>query len=436
MTKLLTMDKLKNELDQLRSRVDTLSSLIEVSILVNSTLDLDEVINLVMEKAQTVMKAEASSVLLVNENTGVLECEVALGEYGKQVKEKITLQMGEGIAGWVAQHGEPVIVPEAHKDPRFSSKADQETGFTTRSILAVPLKVRGRVIGVAEVINPIEGNSFSDDDLDLFSTFGRQVAMAIENARMHKIMLEKQKLEQQLEAARIIQESFLPQTFPVCSTNRFQVWAKSLPATSIGGDFYDFIEFDPDTLGVVIGDVSGKGIPAALYMARLVSDFRFHTRIEKDPAQTLATINDLLVERGRRGMFVTLQYLVLDIPSGEAQVVTAGHLPILRIRKDPLRCEPIEANGGVPLGIVGGAAFDVHRFHLEHGEYLICFTDGIIEAKNRSKQQYTLERLMRNLCAEWESPEEIIENLIISVENFSRGMAQFDDLTVVALKWC
>ena len=186
----------QDEILRLRYKLDRLSSLIEVSIIINSTLDLDEVINLVMEKAQSVMDAEASSLFLINEHTGKLECEVALGEVGSVVKEKFELNAGEGIAGWCVKTAKPLIVPDTTRDPRFAKKMDEETGFKTRSILAVPLEVRHKIIGVAEVINPLAGREFSQEDLDLFSTFGRQVALAIENARLHRTSLEKQKIEE------------------------------------------------------------------------------------------------------------------------------------------------------------------------------------------------------------------------------------------------
>ncbi len=431
-----SLERLQQELDQLRTRVDNLSSLIEVSIIINSTLDLDEVINLVMEKAQAVMDAEASSVMLINEKTGLLECEVALGEVGSQVKEKIMLKMGEGIAGWVAQTGEPVIVPDAPSDPRFARQIDEETGFHTKSILAVPLKVKDRVIGVAEVINRKDGQPFTEDDLHLFSTFGRQVALAIENARMHKFMLEKQKLEQQLEAARIIQESFMPQTFPVSRKKQFEVAAKSLPAASIGGDFYDFIEYDPHTLGMVMGDVSGKGVPAALYMARLVSDFRFHTQIERNVSRSLSTINDLLVDRGRRGMFVTLQYIVVNLDRGTADVATAGHLPAIHLHNGGRKISLIDQDSGIPLGILSGVSYQSKTIQMDHGDFLICFTDGIVEAKNRHGEQFSLQRLINFLNQSWTHPDEIVEQLIRQVHRFVDGAEQHDDLTVLAFKWC
>jgi len=424
-----------DEIESLKGRVATLSSLIEVSIIVNSTLDLDSVLSLVMEKAQAVMDAEASSVMLINEKTGMLEWEVALGEVGEQVMKKIQLRVGEGIAGWVAQSGQPLIVPDVSKDARFYKKSDEATGFKTRSILAVPLKVKERIIGVAEVINPLHGKAFTEDDLDLFSTFSRQVALAIENARMHRAMLEKQKLDQQLEAARTIQESFMPQTFPEDPQNRFEIFAKSIPATQIGGDFYDFMMFDNDTLGVVVGDVSGKGVPAALYMARLVSDFRVASQRYRDPAQTLHKMNEGLVERGRRGMFVTLQYAQLNAATGAVNFATGGHLPVYWLKKDGEACEFIASGGGAPLGIMPTTQFVPKSIQLAPEDFLVTFTDGVIEAKNTDFVQYSMQRLKEFLCRKWSSPKELVEHVVEDVRKFTKGMSQHDDLTVVALKW-
>lgn len=423
------------DLSHLRARVERLSSLIEVSIIINSSLDVDEVLNLVMEKAQSVMHAEASAVMLLNEETGYLEFESALGEVGSQVKQTIKLKMGEGIAGWVAQTGKPVIVPDVQSDPRFANKVDKQTGFVTRSILAVPLIVKGKVIGVAEVLNRVDGRAFTEDDLHLFMTFGRQVALAIENARMHQFMLQQQKFEQQLEAARTIQESFLPQAAPRDSQNRFSVAARSHPATFIGGDLYDFIEFEDDSLGLVMGDVAGKGIPAALYMARLVSDFRFYAQTEKDPAHILTIINNLLVERAMRGMFVTLQYMRVDIASGLARVATAGHLPILRLRRQERTCAAIELASGAPLGIMRNMPFQTDSVQLAPGDTLVCYTDGVIEAKNRRGQQFGIDRLTDLIAQSESKPDLVVDRVFKSVKEHSRRVSQHDDITVLAFTW-
>ncbi|MFQ5583074.1 MAG: SpoIIE family protein phosphatase, partial [Calditrichia bacterium] len=317
------------ELQHLRAKVEALSSLMRISIIINSTLDLDKLLGLVMEKAQSVMNSEASSVMIIDQEKNVLICPVALGEVGEKIK-KIELPMDKGIAGWVATTGEAQIIPDAYRDPRFNPKVDEETGFKTQSILAAPLKVKDKIIGVAEVINRVDGRVFNEDDLELFSAFCRQVAMAVENARIHQLELDKQRIEQQLETAKFIQQSFMPATYPTSPDKKFEIAAKNISATSVGGDFYDFIEFQNGNVGFTIGDVSGKGIPAALFMARIVSDFHLYASHYSNPAEVMETLNQILIEHTKRGMFVTSIYGILDISKNTFTYADAGHLPVIR----------------------------------------------------------------------------------------------------------
>lgn len=423
----------QEELAHLRAKVADLSSLIEISIIINSALELDELVALVMEKAQSVMKAEASSVMLLNDDTGMLECEVALGEVGQEVK-RIQLELGEGIAGWVAKHGEAEIIPDVSVDPRFSSKSDDSTGFITQSILAAPLIVKDKVIGVAEVINRADGHAFVEEDLALFSTFCRQVAMTIENARMHKSEVERQRLQKELESARFIQQSFMPQAFPSAG-QEFSVFAKSLPAASVGGDFFDFVNFDSGAIGIAVGDVTGKGVPAALYMARLVSDLRTFTQKHSEPANVLTQLNSLLVERSRRGMFVTFQYGILDRETGIFTFANAGHLPFIRINAADNSIEQLTGGKSIPLGIAPDLAFKSDSVRLNRGDCIVCITDGIVEAKNKDGKAYSLERTIDVLTRSTGGAEQLVEELLADVQSFSLDMAQHDDLTILALKW-
>ncbi|RMD89253.1 MAG: GAF domain-containing protein, partial [Calditrichaeota bacterium] len=429
-------EEINRQLTHLLAKIKALSSLIEVSIIINSTLDLDTLIGLVMEKAQSVMNAEASSVMLINEQKNVLECALALGEVGDQVKRKMHLKMGEGIAGWVAVHGEPQIIPDARKDPRFFAKIDQQTGFQTRSILAAPLKVKGKIIGVAEVINRRDGKAFDKDDLELFCTFCRQVALAIDNARMHKLALEKQKLEQQLEAAKFIQQSFMPDRFPTSPEGLFEVAAKSIPATAVGGDFYDFIEFNDHLIGVAQGDVCGKGVPAALFMARMISDFRMFTQTHKNPAEVMKMMNNILFERSRRGMFLTFIYGILNTQNGRFTYCNAGHLPLIHIQTHQNKLEVLEKKTkGIPLGILQNYDYHQATVQLHPGDYLLMVTDGVIEAKNKRDEEYTLQKLLRLLIKPFSSVEDLIKCLIHDVQKFSKGVAQHDDVTVSVIRW-
>jgi len=422
-----------NELARLQARVHDLSSLIQVTNIISSTLDLDRVLGLVMEKAQEVMHAEASSIFLVNEEQQTLECQVALGSHGDKISKVISLEKGQGVAGWVWERREPQIVPDVSKDDRFYSNIDQQSGFQTKSILAVPLEFRDRLIGVAEVVNRCDGKEFTDYDLDLFTTFCRQVALAIENARVHKMELEAERLRQQLESANEIQQSFMPQTLPQGEKDLFSISARNLPAISVGGDFYDVLMIDDRHLGILIGDVSGKGIPAALYMARLMSDFRFFVQKYRRPSVLLKKMNPLLVDRSRHGMFVTLQFALLDIKTGKVVHGDAGHLPLIRLTDNDADLLPLAA--GPPLGVLKEITFGDHEMNLSPGDFLVFYTDGIIEAKNNHSEEFTSQKLVECLKRSWDSPEQVVNHCLQRVKSFAQTSPQSDDITIVVVQW-
>lgn len=432
--KSLSIDALIKERDELKARVDALSGLIEVGAIINSTLDLDDLIRLVMEKAQTVMHAEASSVMIINESRNVLQCPVALGEAGEKI-QMIELQLGQGIAGTVATSGVPEIIPDAHADPRFNSAIDKETGFTTKSILAVPLIVKDRTIGIAEVINRIDGEPFDEADLELFIAFCRSVALAIENARMVQLQLEKQRLDQQLEAAKFIQQSFMPENIPTVEGQSFSIAAESLAARSVGGDFYDFIDFDENRMGIIIGDISGKGVPAALFMARMISDFRLYTQQYRDAGVLLQDMNNTLQERSQRGMFVTSLYGILNTVDGSFTFANAGHIPLIHVKKAEGISEIVADSGGVPLGILPNVEYAETSITMAKGDYLIMITDGVTEAKAQDGSEYSLERVLDVFSTSEAAPDDMIEDLMKDIRQFTGDEQWRDDVTIVVLKW-
>jgi sigma-B regulation protein RsbU (phosphoserine phosphatase) len=419
----------------LKARVDDLSSLIQVSNIVSSTFDIDELIGLVMEKAQSVMRAEASSVMLINEEKNLLECEVALGDASDRVRQTIHLEKGQGLAGWVWENEESVIVPDVTKDERFYSLVDHESGFTTKSILAVPLIVKDKIIGVAEVINRTDGQEFSDYDLNLFITFCRQVALAIENARMHQMELEQERMRQQLESAKVIQQSFMPTDLPIGDDLPFEICAQNLPAIAVGGDLYDVFLLDNSKLGLMIGDVSGKGVPAALFMARLMSDFRFFIQQESAPEKLFTVLNERLVESSRQGMFVTLQYAVLNLKTGQVACCNGGHLPIIQVSDKTCEVHLQISDEGAPLGITKSVTFKTASFQLDPGDSLFFYTDGVIEAKNSNQEQYSLDRLITCAGARWKHALELLDAVLDDVKIFSLNMPQHDDITAMVVRW-
>ncbi|NJD55949.1 MAG: GAF domain-containing protein [Nitrospirae bacterium] len=421
-----------DRLTGLEKRVNDLQMLIDVSAIISSTLDLNELTALVMEKAKHVMRADACSILLFNHKTGRLEFDVAMGSDardGEILKRHVTLGLGEGIAGWVAENCEPVLVEHAARDDRFFSRADDLTGFTTKSLIAVPLLGRGGLLGVAEILNPRERDSFSGHDLELFQALCRQVAVAMENALYHKDALERQRLRQELELAATIQRSFLPDT-PVKVFGQIRLSGFTLPARHVGGDLYDFVEPLPGMAGIFIGDVSGKGVSAALFMAKVMSDFRYQAHGTADPGLVLRRLNQQLSDTPR-GMFLTAIYAIADQRSGAVALAVAGHPPFLHIT--PAGVTVVNPDAGPPAGIMD-TDFPVTDLILSPGDRLIMMTDGAFDAKDGGGKRLCFDDIVS--FAVRNGREDRLTDLIAGfVTDFTGAADRADDLTIVEMRY-
>lgn len=429
-------NKIKAELGQLRDRVERLSSLIEVGAIISSSLDLGEVLRLVMTKTQRVMEAETCSILLLDEETDELRFSLALGndaETVRTLKEEIRLKMGQGVAGWCAQNRQSVLVSDVSQDERHFTGADLATGYTTRSLMAVPLINKDQLIGVAELVNPLNKDSFEASDLELFETFCRQVAIAIDNARYHQAFLAQQRLKEQLAIASEIQRNFLPPPLSRKQERSFGLKAVSLPALEVGGDLYDYFLLPGGRLALLFGDVSGKGVGAALYMARVVSEFRYLARLLGDPGAVLNALNVSLCKDSTVNMFVTAVSWLLDLNRGIISFANAGHLPSLwRGADGSVKMAPSAA--GPPLGIFEDEDYQASRLELLPGDSLVMLTDGVIEAFNEKREQYGYRRLIE-LIEGLKPEEEVIDRVVESVRRFSTGLSPSDDLTLLELNW-
>jgi sigma-B regulation protein RsbU (phosphoserine phosphatase) len=413
---------------RLEQKIKRLSTLIDVNALISSSLNLDQILENVMNISKRVMNADASSLMLIDEKTNELVYEVALGTVGEKLKQQFRLKMGQGIAGAVAQDGKPLLIEDVYAHPKFYRGHDEATGYRTKSMIAVPLKIGDRITGVAQVINRLDNKPFDADDLELFVALCGMAAIAIENAKMHRSLMEKQRLVKDMEFARTVQESFLPQHAPEIVNYRFG--AHYTPAQEVGGDFYDFLRLDKGRTAIVVGDVSGKGVPAALYMARLGSDLRTLAFTEKDPARALKKLNDLLVGRSRRGMFATLLYLELDPGTGRMTASNAGHLPPI-VRRADGTVKRFSPAGGSPLGILPGIDFGQEDLALAPGDTVVLYTDGIIEAMNARDELYGYERLEELIRKGPSDPDALTSAIIGDVNRFTGLSPQHDDMTLV-----
>lgn len=415
-------------------KISMLSNLIEASKNINSVLDLSQLLTIIIEFSQKLMNADAGSLMLVDEKNQELVFEVALGDVGEDLKKEIRLPMGQGIAGWVAKTGEPLNLADVYEDSRFCRDYDNKTGYRTKSMLCVPLKMNGKVIGVGQVINKLDGGTFSQEDLEMFSIFCSLTAVAIEKARMHEAILESEKLARELEYAKTIQQSFLTHNFP--SDPHLQFGAQNISAKQVGGDLYEAFSLPENRVGVVIGDVSGKGISAALYMARFISDFRFLAELEPTVENVLSRTNNILCKRSLQGMFITLCYLCLDLTAKKVHIGNGGHLPPVLYDPVSKQAKPLKNISGPPLGMISNLNYHVQTYDLVPGQTFVLYTDGIIEARNAHKEEFSLNRLIQEVETHPTlEAKEFVDHLIQEVQHHSAGVSQHDDLTVVCIKY-
>ncbi len=212
--------------------------------------------------------------------------------------------------------------------------------------------------------------------------------------------------------------------------------AKSIPASAVGGDLYDFLMLDPDHLTAAIGDVSGKGVPAALFMAKLISDLRFAGQKFGSPEVILRNVNVSLATHARRGMFVTAQYLLLDATTGVARVANGGHVPLVWYHRRTGQAEILELEGGPPLGILPDATYPETTLPLEYGDSLLLLTDGVVECTNRSGEAFGFPRLVEVVGTAGRAEGRFIPPILRAVETFCDEGQRHDDLTLVQVTWC
>src|SRR6266567_1656452 len=325
---------------------------------------------------------QARTLLLLNETGEKLQHRFSL-RFQENIQLKHDVPLGKGIVGHAAQHKHAVLVPDVSKDARYVLSNPE-----TRSELAVPLIYKDKVIGVLDLEHTRRG-FFTDDHKRTVTTLAAQVAIAIENARLYEqIERQEKRLERDLALARELQFRLLPQAPPHLAN--LEVAAKFSPARAIGGDLYDFVDYSLSRFAMVIGDVSGKGAPAAIYAALVSGILRSHAPIEPGPADMLSAVNFSLGERRIDGQFVSLIYAVWDDEQQTLQVANSGLPRPLYWHDDKI--EIIEATG-LPLGLFDDADYDEFTFNAKPGDKFVFFSDGILDARNEAGDLFGRSRV-------------------------------------------
>jgi sigma-B regulation protein RsbU (phosphoserine phosphatase) len=416
--------------EELQRSVTLYKGLVEVSALINSITDFNELLSAILDVARRVVKAEASSLFLINENSGNLELTIARGPAGETLKSPVVIPRGRGIAGWVREKKQSLLVADAYHDSRFFADLDRTSGFVTRSVLAVPLFQGETEIGVLEVLNPLEKSTFDRLDLEAFEAYGNLVATAMSKLRAIQQQREQLQLEKDLALATEIQHSFLPDHLP--STHLLSLAASYRPARDIAGDFYDVFERNPGEFYFVVGDVSGKGIPAALMMAQAISMLRLIVHPGLSPADALARWNARLCGRTIRGMFITAVLGRIRPEQGSIEFSVAGHMAPF-IRYPGLTVDQPAIQAAPPLGIVREQVYSVNRINLLPGYQAIFYTDGLVESFNTSREPFSVERVRQVLSQPSNGLETLISELLAQEQQHRGDQPPHDDLTILAI---
>jgi sigma-B regulation protein RsbU (phosphoserine phosphatase) len=412
-----------------RHYTETLETLAEIGREMSSILDLDALLTRIASLTKRLIGYRTFGILLLNEASGNLEMKLAV-RYGDESTPK-KLRLGEGLVGWSALHKKPALVADVSKDPRYLNLIDD-----VRSELVIPMLIKERCIGVFDLESP-ELNAFTKEHEELLTLLASQAAVAIENARLYEeVRRNEERFERELRFAQRVQAALAP-TEPPTPLRFADVAGRFAPARELGGDLHDFIVPDPETLFVAVGDVSGKGAPAALYSAYAAELVRSRTARRRHAPATfsvagvLASMNTILHDRQLEEYYCTLCYALFDV---KARVVTLSNsgLPY-PVRWSEGGCGQIELPG-VPLGSFSGVKYDEVTVPLVQGDVFVFCSDGIFEATGSDGAEFGAARLCDLVSRHhMDSARDIVDAIFDAVTAFRGSAPQDDDMTAVAV---
>jgi phosphoserine phosphatase RsbU/P len=408
----------------------TLTALADIAREVAAILDLEQLLTAVAHLTRRVVDYRTFGIMLLNEATGELEMKLAV-RYGDNVTLP-RVKLGFGLVGHAALHREVVLVNDVSSAPRYIRVVDD-----AKSELVIPLLLKDRCIGVFDLESP-ELDAFTRNHAEILSLLGSQVAVAIENARLYaEIRANEVRLEREVRFAQRVQAALLPAELPKRMKN-VDVAARFAPARELGGDLYDFLAPEPNTLVVAIGDVSGKGVPAALYSAfagELVRSRTFRRRFvpqRSSPAGVLASMNTILHQRQLEEYYCTLCYASFDFKHRGLVIANSGLPYPIRARGD--NCAQIQLPG-VPLGSFAASTYDELSFDLQDGDLFVFCTDGVFEAMDGIGREFGASRLIEVVRELRQRPSrEIVDSIFAAVQAFRGETPANDDMTAVAVR--
>ena len=433
--------------DELSRTVDRLNRIIEATKLLNSTLDLAELTKIILQIVRDEVGIERGTVWVVTPDGQHLRSLVA-----QEVDAEIEVKIGSGIAGTVAETGKVIDIPDAYKDPRFDRSFDAQLGFKTdaykdprfdrsfdaqlgfktRDIYCMPVQNRnGGTVGVLQLLN--RSRTMTKSDEGFLAGISVHIGLAVENASMHLQIVEKKKIEQQLELAREIQQAFHP-NLPE-EHGGVGITGSSDMCYEIGGDYLSFFRLSEGRFIVMLGDVSGKGIGAALVMTSVHAMCRALVRHVHALERITSVLNDMLLESTQSRSFLTLMMAVVDPLKNKVHLINAGHNPPLLVDGSGI-VRMLEEGGGPPVGLFAGLAYSRETIDVEPGSVLVLYTDGVSEAEDENQEEFGTDRLSIVVSRNSKkSSKEIHTAIRDALREFVGETPANDDSTMMVLKF-
>ena len=420
--------KLQEENQRLKTAIEELSVLNEISTAINSTQPLEQIIDLIVRKCVKHLRVEQGAVMLLDEKDSEKPFRTMIRKQDS-ISNYLPFHFDAQLTGWMLKNKNPLLINDLSSDARFKFMVDNQ--FVINSLLSVPMNVKGKMIGVLTVFNKKIESGFTNNDQRLLGIIASQSAQIIENARLYMNEQILQRLQEEMRLAYEIQVDLLPKSQPVIPG--YQIAGKSIPAKDVGGDYYDFIEIDDSNLAFCLGDISGKGIPAAILMANLQASLRGQAKLKRPCKECVSFTNDILFHNTSPTKFATLFYGILNKDTNEITYCNAGHNePFLFSGNTVFRKF---SAGGIIVGVTPSFPYNEETIKLHPGDSLIIYSDGITEAMDKKEEEFDEDRLEEAIKKHINEPAaEMLENLINEVKQFTMNTPQTDDMTLVIIK--
>jgi len=419
---------LEEENKRLRNAIAELSIINDIATTINSTQPVEQIVDIIVKKCVKHLNVEQGAIMLLDESDKEKPLHTMIREQQSSL-DLLPYRFDAQLTGWMLKNQEPLLVNNLKEDVRFKDLVDKTTPI--ESFLSVPLRVKNIMQGILTVFNKLSNEKFTSNDQKLLSIIASQSSQIIENARLLEEERNLRVMQEEMRVAKQTQINLLPKDFPDISG--YQIAARTIPAREVGGDSYDLIQIDDKHFAFCLGDVSGKGMPAAMLMSNLQATLRSFTITGNLCKDIIANSNDLLYNSTEPSKFATLFYGILNPESNEIVFCNAGHNNPFLFSADGNVKEL--KTGGLILGCMPDSEYEEEKISINRNDIIVIFSDGITEAMNENEEEYGEEKLKEFISNHLdEAPEIIIENILSDVRMFVGEAPQWDDMTLLIIK--